>query len=64
MPLFDLYEKKKKVSQIIEDCLVWRGGGGGGGIQRETGFGGSGNSAAVSSQFHIVLHKSTCCAEF
>ena len=27
-------------------------------------FGGSGGSAAVSSQFHIVLHKSNCCAEF
>ena len=48
---------EKKVSQMIENCLIWR-------KKAKKNFGGSGGSAAVSSQFHIVLHKSNWCAKF
>ena len=48
---------------MIENCLLWREKAKK--IRRETAvFGGSGGSAAVSSQFHIVLHKITAVPNF
>ena len=42
---------------MIKNYILWR-------ERAKKKFGGSGGSATVSSQFHIVHHKSNCCAEF
>ena len=53
---------KKSLSQMIENYLLWREKAKK--FRWETAvFGGSSGSAAISSLFHIVLHKSNCCAE-
>ena len=47
---------KKSLSQMIENCLIWR--------EKEKNFGGIGNLTAVSSQFHIVPLLSNYYAQF